>query len=161
MNGNSSDNNNYRKQGRLEGENPPLRLNRRLPNEGNASDMALTVSGLLKRSDVPPGRVIASARRIFVARQYQRQDSKAEPLPITIIPNIGCRWSHMQSTPIGWANSPIGDRPQVAIDALQRGLTVNLIATARASFSTCALDETISTVVAQNKSAGCDLLPFL
>ena len=54
-----------------------------------------------------------------------------------------------------------GDRPQVAIDALQRGLTVNLIATARASFATCALDETLSTVVARNRSAGFDFLPVL
>ena len=67
----------------------------------------------------------------------------------------------MQSTRNQWANSSIGDQLNVTIEALQKGLTVSLIATKRVSFATCAQDETFSSVVARNRPSGFDFLPVL
>jgi hypothetical protein len=57
---------------------------------------------------------------------------------------------------IAWATSSIGNEPNVTIEALQKGLTVDLIATKRSSFETCAHDEMLSTVVERNRHNGFD-----
>jgi hypothetical protein len=69
-----------------------------------------------------------------------------------------------QSTgrPIGqipWASSSIGNETHVTIEALQKGLTVDLIATKRSNFETCAHDEMLSTVVQRNRNNRFDFLP--
>jgi CBS domain containing-hemolysin-like protein len=62
---------------------------------------------------------------------------------------------------IAWATSSIGNEPHVTIEALQKGLTVDLIATKRSSFETCAHDEMLSTVVERNRHNGFDFLPVI
>src|SRR5215831_20139680 len=71
-----------------------------------------------------------------------------------------------QSTgePIGqipWASSSIGNEPHVTIEALQMGLTVDLIATKRSNFETCAQDEMLSAVVERNRHNRFDFLPVV
>ena len=58
-----------------------------------------------------------------------------------------------------WANHSIGNEPHVTIEALQAGLTVNLIATARAAFVTCAMNETLAQVIKDNSQNKFDFLP--
>lgn len=64
-------------------------------------------------------------------------------------------------TQIPWARSSIGDQAHVASETLQKGLTVNLIATKRANFETCAQDEMLSHVVERNRHNGFDFLPVV
>jgi hypothetical protein len=58
-----------------------------------------------------------------------------------------------------WANHSIGNEPHVTLEALQAGLTVNLIATARAAFVTCAMNETLAQVIKDNSQNQFDFLP--
>jgi hypothetical protein len=60
-----------------------------------------------------------------------------------------------------WANSAIGDEPHVTVEALQKGLTVGLIATKRADFVVCAEDEMLATVVERNRQNQFDFLPVI
>ena len=60
-----------------------------------------------------------------------------------------------------WAQGSIGDQPQVTLEALQKGLTINLIATRRANFATCLQNETLAEVVPRNRPLGFDFLPVL
>jgi hypothetical protein len=62
---------------------------------------------------------------------------------------------------IPWASSSIGNEPHVTIEALQKGLTVDLIATKRSNFEICAHDEMLSTVVARNRNNRFDFLPVI
>src|SRR5258707_13839349 len=61
--------------------------------------------------------------------------------------------------PAAWANHSIGNEPHVTLEALQAGLTVNLIATARAAFATCAMNETLAQVIKDNSQNKFDFLP--
>jgi len=60
--------------------------------------------------------------------------------------------------PAPWASHSIGNEPHVTLEALQAGLTVNLIATAR-PFVTCAMVETLAQVVELNRQNQFDFLP--
>ena len=60
-----------------------------------------------------------------------------------------------------WAQMPIRGQPRATVDAFQRGLTVNLIATHRASFETCRQDEILSNVVERNRQKAFDFLPVV
>lgn len=60
-----------------------------------------------------------------------------------------------------WAKSSIGDRPSANFNALQEGLTVDLIATSRDLFETCSTVETLPSVIARNRSNSFDFLPVL
>ncbi|SDR39049.1 hypothetical protein SAMN05519103_02589 [Rhizobiales bacterium GAS113] len=60
-----------------------------------------------------------------------------------------------------WANSSIGNDPDLTVEALQSGLTVSLIATKRADFETCIRDEEILTVVNRNRRNRFDFLPVI
>jgi hypothetical protein len=62
---------------------------------------------------------------------------------------------------IPWASSSIGNEPHVTIEALQKGLTVDLIATKRSNFETCAHDEMLSAVVERNRHNRFDFLPVV
>jgi hypothetical protein len=58
-----------------------------------------------------------------------------------------------------WANSAIGDDPAITLAAFQNGLTVDLIATKREHFTTCAKGEPLADVVARNRGTQFDFLP--
>ena len=58
-----------------------------------------------------------------------------------------------------WVNSSIGDDPEGTLATFQSGLTVDLIATKRADFETCAEDETLSSLVERNRDNKFDFLP--
>src|SRR6266404_612033 len=60
--------------------------------------------------------------------------------------------------PAPWASHSIGKEPHVTLEALQAGLTVNLIATAL-PFVTCAMVETLAQVVELNRQNQFDFLP--
>ena len=60
-----------------------------------------------------------------------------------------------------WATSSFGDRPRTILNALQEGLTVDLIATSRDIFETCSTDEAILSVIIRNSSKSFDFLPVL
>jgi CBS domain-containing protein len=63
--------------------------------------------------------------------------------------------------PRRWANSSIGDEPHVTLEALQKGLTVSLIATGRAAFEFCVRDERLADVVGRNRKNQFDFLPVV
>jgi hypothetical protein len=60
-----------------------------------------------------------------------------------------------------WATSPIGDQPHSTLEAFQKGLTISLIATAKANFETCASDEILASVMACNRHDDFDFLPVI
>ncbi len=61
--------------------------------------------------------------------------------------------------PAPWANHSIGNEPHVTLEALQAGLTVNLIAIARADFVTCGMNERLAQVIKNNSQNQFDFLP--
>lgn len=63
------------------------------------------------------------------------------------------------STQAPWANHAFGDKPHVTLEALQAGLTVGLIATARSDLVTCAKEETLAQVVERHRHDQFDFLP--
>jgi hypothetical protein len=63
--------------------------------------------------------------------------------------------------PTPWAKRPSGTEPDATRDAIQRGLTVSLIATPRDRFETCIKDEGLSKVVERNRHNGFDFLPVV
>jgi hypothetical protein len=62
---------------------------------------------------------------------------------------------------ISWASSSIGNDPHSIIDSLQKGLTVDLIATKRAEFETCDASEALPSVVERNRRKRFDFLPVV
>jgi hypothetical protein len=60
-----------------------------------------------------------------------------------------------------WASGALEQDPQVAMRNLQKGLTVDLIATSREHFETCEHDEALPVVVRRNKSNLFDFLPVV
>jgi hypothetical protein len=62
---------------------------------------------------------------------------------------------------IPWANSSIGNDPHSMIESLQKGLTVDLIATKRADFETCDVSESLPSVVERNHRNRFDFLPVI
>jgi hypothetical protein len=58
-----------------------------------------------------------------------------------------------------WANHSIRNEPHVTVESLQAGLTVNLIATARVDFITCAMNESLAQVIKNNSQNQFDFLP--
>ena len=68
--------------------------------------------------------------------------------------------SDQQHSPHQWAASSI-DAPHATLDALQNGLTVDLIATKRADFATCVEDEPLATVVRRTRPKQFDFLPVV
>jgi hypothetical protein len=63
--------------------------------------------------------------------------------------------------PAPWASSAVGDEPEAAMEALQKGLTVGLIATKSECLVTCQQSEPLSIVVERNRSDGFDFLPVI
>jgi CBS domain-containing protein len=63
--------------------------------------------------------------------------------------------------PKPWASGAIGRQPLATLEALQRGLTVDLIATKRSDFVTCAQDESLTAVIERNRHNNFDHLPVL
>jgi CBS domain-containing protein len=61
--------------------------------------------------------------------------------------------------PAQWAKHSIGNEPHVILEALQRGLTVSLIATVRKDLVTCAMDQTLAKVVKDTSQNQFDFLP--
>ncbi len=62
---------------------------------------------------------------------------------------------------VPWASSSLGDDPHLTMEILQRGLSVDLIATARSDLETCSHDEMLTTVVDRNRRNQFDFLPVL
>src|SRR5215469_3024038 len=60
-----------------------------------------------------------------------------------------------------WASRAVGDEPKVAMEALQKGLTVGLICTKSEHLVTCQESEPLSIVVERNRSNGFDFLPVI
>jgi hypothetical protein len=63
--------------------------------------------------------------------------------------------------PTPWAKRPSGAEPDATLYAIQRGLTVSLIATPRDRFETCVEHERLSKVVERNRHNGFDFLPVI
>jgi hypothetical protein len=62
---------------------------------------------------------------------------------------------------IAWANGAIGNDPHSMMESIQKGLTVDLIATKRAEFRTCEVSESLAAVVERNRSTRFDFLPVI
>src|SRR5882757_961523 len=60
-----------------------------------------------------------------------------------------------------WASSAVEDEHQVTLEALQKGLTVDLIATKKEYFVTCRKNEPLSNVIEHNRSNQFDFLPVV
>jgi hypothetical protein len=67
--------------------------------------------------------------------------------------------AHSVEGPIAWANNALGCDPDLTVEDLQSGLTVEQMATKRADFETCSRDETLATVVSRNRRNQFDFLP--
>jgi hypothetical protein len=60
-----------------------------------------------------------------------------------------------------WARSSVGDQPYATLEALQKGLTIALIATARVSLETCTSDDMLPSVMASPRYNDFDFLPVI
>ncbi|PWT85485.1 MAG: hypothetical protein C5B56_13965 [Proteobacteria bacterium] len=58
-----------------------------------------------------------------------------------------------------WAKASIGADPDVVIEEFQQGLTIDLIATPRADFVTCGIDDMLPGLVERNRRQSFDFLP--
>jgi hypothetical protein len=75
---------------------------------------------------------------------------------------VGATQSEPNDNTIGpWATGSVGEQTPVTLEALQNGLTVDLIATRRVDFVTCLENETFAEVVPRNRPLGFDFLPVL
>src|SRR5689334_3168064 len=60
---------------------------------------------------------------------------------------------------VPWANASLATDPGAVLKAIEKDLTVSLIATDRSLFETCSIDEKLTSVMERNRQMGFDYLP--